>query len=148
MSDAFKTQREALAERRAKKAQERDRLRASLEADCGTAGMPQKVRDLMWRKAWEDGHSEGKQAILMHYDDLADIAKAAARAPAIEPEDDARDGVLFRFWIRAGSYPGGWPGRLSELFREHGPKGKENVEPRHYRAALMALAKEKGVNLP
>lgn len=63
-------------------------------------------------------------------------------------DDDARDGALFRFWIRAANYPGGWPTRLIELFFVHGPKGDENMRPEHYRAALMALAKEKGVNLP
>lgn len=66
-----------------------------------------------------------------------------------EFENDDRDGILFRFWIRAAAYPGGWPGRLMELFHEHGPKpGEGNVQPKHYRAALMALAAEKGVNLP
>lgn len=65
-----------------------------------------------------------------------------------DADSDERDGILFRFWIRAASYPGGWPGRLSQLIQEHGPKGGENMQPRHYRAALMALAKEKGVNLP
>lgn len=66
-----------------------------------------------------------------------------------DDDDDAIDGVLFRFWIRAASYPGGWPGRLMQLFAEHGPKpGEGGVQPKHYRAALMALAKEKGVNLP
>ena len=67
---------------------------------------------------------------------------------AHDPDDDTRDAILFRFWIRAASYPGGRPGRLAKLFQEHGPKGGENMQPRHYRAALMALAKEKGVNLP
>jgi hypothetical protein len=62
-------------------------------------------------------------------------------------DDDARDGILFRFWIRAASYPGGWPGRLLELLDQHRPAG-EQMQPKHYRAALMALAKEKGVNLP
>ena len=65
-----------------------------------------------------------------------------------DADSDDRDGILFRFWIRAASYPGGWPARLNQLFREHGPIGSENVQPRHYRAALMALAQEKGVNLP
>lgn len=65
-----------------------------------------------------------------------------------DTDDDARDGVLFRFWIRAASYPGGWPLRLMELMREHSPGGGENMQPKHYRAALLALAKEKGVNLP
>lgn len=65
-----------------------------------------------------------------------------------DPDDDARDGILFRFWIRAASCPGGWPSALAKAFQEHGPKSGENMQPRHYRAALMALAKEKGVNLP
>lgn len=64
-------------------------------------------------------------------------------------EDDARDGVLFRFWIRAASYPGGWPLRLMQVIEENSPKpGEGNMQPKHYRAALMQLAKEKGVNLP
>ena len=63
-------------------------------------------------------------------------------------EDDDKDGVLFRFWIRAASWPGGWPGRLCELLKEHTPTDGSNMLPKHYRAALMALAKEKGVNLP
>ena len=62
-------------------------------------------------------------------------------------ENDDIDGVLFRFWIRAASYPGGWPGRLCEVIQENVPD-KGNVQPKHYRAALMQLAKEKGVNLP
>jgi hypothetical protein len=61
--------------------------------------------------------------------------------------DDDLDGVLFRFWIRASSYPGGWPCRLIQVIQEHSPK-EGNMGPEHYRAALMALAKEKGVNLP
>lgn len=63
-------------------------------------------------------------------------------------ENDDRDGVLFRFWIRAASYPGGWPSRLMQIIGEYAPTGGENMQPRHYRAALMALAAEKGVNLP
>jgi hypothetical protein len=63
-------------------------------------------------------------------------------------DDDTRDAILFRFWTRAASYPGGWPGRLIELLREHGPKDGAPMQPNHYRAALTALAAEKGVNLP
>ncbi|GIT90162.1 hypothetical protein JANAI62_03550 [Jannaschia pagri] len=63
-------------------------------------------------------------------------------------EDDDLDGVLFRFWIRAASYPGGWPLRLSQVFSDHKPSDGGNMQPNHYRAALMTLAKEKGVNLP
>ena len=66
-----------------------------------------------------------------------------------DPHNDDRDGVLFRFWIRAASYPGGWPSRLMQLIHEHSPNpGEGNMQPHHYRAALMQLAQEKGVNLP
>ena len=64
-----------------------------------------------------------------------------------DDEDDTRDGMLFRFWIRAGSFPGGWPGRLSQLFHEETEKDG-HVTPASYRRALMRLAAEKGVNLP
>ena len=56
-------------------------------------------------------------------------------------EDDHLDGVLFRFWIRAGSYPGGWPGDTARAITHC-------TTPAEYRAALMKLAQEKGVNLP
>lgn len=55
--------------------------------------------------------------------------------------DDTRDGILFRFWIRAASYPGGWPGDLmAALNKCHTPE--------EYRVALTRLAHEKGINLP
>ena len=55
--------------------------------------------------------------------------------------DDDLDGVLFRFWISAASYPGGWPSALTAaLLPCH--------TPAEYRAALIKLAQEKGVNLP
>ena len=55
--------------------------------------------------------------------------------------DDELDGVLFRFWIRAASYPGGFPGELSRALLRCNT-------PAEYRAALMKFAQEKGVNLP
>lgn len=61
--------------------------------------------------------------------------------------DDYRDGVLFRFWIRAASYPGGWPSRLAQLIQEEVTTEK-HASPAAYRRALMRLAAEKGVNLP
>lgn len=57
------------------------------------------------------------------------------------PDDDYRDGILFRFWIRAGSYPGGWPSDTAKAIQHC-----KTVE--EYRAALTKLAQEKGVNLP
>ena len=65
-----------------------------------------------------------------------------------DPFNDDLDGVLFRFWIRAASYPGGWPSRLIQVIADHAPKDGGNMQPEHYRAALMQLAQEKGVNLP
>lgn len=55
--------------------------------------------------------------------------------------DDSRDGVLFRFWIRAASFPGGFP---SDLMRAL----KDCLTPEDYRRALTELAKAKAVNLP
>lgn len=66
----------------------------------------------------------------------------------MDDEDDTRDAILFRLWCKGASYPGGWPSRLAKLFCEHSPKNGENMQPKHYRAALMALAREKGINLP
>ncbi|KAB2752309.1 hypothetical protein [Brucella anthropi] len=56
-------------------------------------------------------------------------------------DDDSRDGILFRFWIRAASYPGGFPAALMRAL-------KDCHTPADYRRALNDLAKEKGVNLP
>jgi hypothetical protein len=56
-------------------------------------------------------------------------------------DDDARDGVLFRFWIRAASYPGGYPSAVAKAL---GPC----ETPADYRKALTELAIAKGVNLP
>ena len=55
--------------------------------------------------------------------------------------DELLDGVLFRFWIRAGSYPGGWPTDCIKAI------SKCTTESQ-YRISLIALANSKGVNLP
>lgn len=133
-------------ERAAYRKQEREERaaeRAKMEAEFGTADMPEKARDLIWNKAWEDGHSSGYGEVRMHYDDLSDIAKAARN----DADHDARDGVLFRFWIRAASYPGGWPSDLMRVMAEE-IKAEDQATPAAYRRALMRLAKEKGINLP
>ncbi|MGB0410164.1 MAG: hypothetical protein ACPGFA_01140 [Pikeienuella sp.] len=65
-----------------------------------------------------------------------------------DPHSDELDGYLFRLWCRAASYPGGRPGLLAKIMRNHGPKGGDNQEPHHYRAALMEYARQTGVNLP
>lgn len=64
-----------------------------------------------------------------------------------DPEDDAIDGVLFRFWIRASSYPGGWPSAVMATIEKE-IRADGHASPAAYRRALLALAREKGVNLP
>ncbi len=62
-------------------------------------------------------------------------------AAVMDFDDDYLDGVLFRFWIRAASYPGGWPFELAQVLTPcHSPA--------EYRRALIDLAERKGVNLP
>lgn len=56
-------------------------------------------------------------------------------------DDDSLDGVLFRFWIRAASWPGGFPAELMQAI-------KDCHTPAEYRRSLTDLAKAKGVNLP
>jgi hypothetical protein len=56
-------------------------------------------------------------------------------------DDDDLDGVLFRFWIRAASWPGGWPIDVAKAIGRCGT-------PSEYRKALTELAQQKGVNLP
>lgn len=70
-----------------------------------------------------------------------------ALADDFDAENDDRDGVLFRFWIRAASYPGGWPSQLGRLLDEEARKAGHQT-PASVRRALMRLAQEKGVNLP
>lgn len=65
----------------------------------------------------------------------------------LDPTSDDLDGVLFRFWCRAASFPGGWPHRLMILMNEEHMKAGQ-ATPQSYRRALIRLAEEKGVNLP
>jgi len=65
----------------------------------------------------------------------------------MDPHSDELDGYLFRLWCRAASYPEGRPSVLMRCMSENTPK-TGNVEPHHYRAALMSYAKETGANLP
>lgn len=60
---------------------------------------------------------------------------------AVDWDNDNRDGVLFRFWIRAASYPEGWPFETAGAIAAC-------TTPAEYRRALTELAKKKGVNLP
>ena len=61
-------------------------LRAQMEADHGTGDLPEKARELIWAKAWEDGHAEGSASISNHYAELAEIALSAMPPPP-DPDD-------------------------------------------------------------
>jgi hypothetical protein len=60
---------------------------------------------------------------------------------AVSDDDDIRDAMLFRFWCKGASYPGGYPAELGQAI--HGCK-----TPDEFRKALTDLARKKGVNLP
>lgn len=56
-------------------------------------------------------------------------------------DEDIRDAMLFRFWCKMATYPGGKPSRMA--------KALENCHTvEDYRAALTLVAKEEGLNLP
>lgn len=55
--------------------------------------------------------------------------------------DDTSDGILFRFWIRHGSFPDGKPGELAVAIAKC-------LTVEDYRVALTLLARKNGVNLP
>ena len=60
---------------------------------------------------------------------------------ASDYDDDTRDGMLFRFWIRMASWPGGSPMKLCGAILKC-------KSPADYRKALTELAIAEGVNLP
>lgn len=60
----------------------------------------------------------------------------------IADDDDIRDAILFRFWIRAASAPPyGFPDDTAKAL-------EKCIIPDDYREALKKIAKEKGINLP
>jgi hypothetical protein len=67
---------------------------------------------------------------------------------AMSDDDHIRDAMLFRFWCRAASYPGGWPSELAKAFNDEMAGSVANVTPDAYRRALTRLAQEKGINFP
>jgi hypothetical protein len=48
-------------------------LRARLEEEHGMAEHPK--RDLLWSKAWEQGHATGLESVRYWYDDLVELIK-------------------------------------------------------------------------
>jgi len=59
-------------------ADEQVELKAELEKEHDVEWLSEDTRNLMWSKAWEDGHSYGLQEVRNQYHDLAEIAVAAA----------------------------------------------------------------------
>ena len=59
-----------------------------------------------------------------------------------DPDDDTRDGILFRFWIKmALPPPDGSPSQIAMAIMSC-------ITPSDYRTALTELAVKRGVNLP
>jgi len=42
-------------------------------------GISRAQADIVWHKAWEDGHSSGIQDVLYHFDELLDICEKFAK---------------------------------------------------------------------
>ncbi len=51
-------------------------IRQELEARHRIGHFPKKALDLMFEKAWDDGHANGLDAVADEYDDLVQIAEA------------------------------------------------------------------------
>ena len=52
-------------------------IRTELEQRHRVDWLPQAARDLMFEKAWDDGHAYGLQSVADEYDDLVQIVEAA-----------------------------------------------------------------------
>lgn len=63
----------SMAEHNAAEAQKVEDLRRQCEADFGMTGHPKA--DLLWSKAWENGHSNGLQEVYSSYADLVELAQ-------------------------------------------------------------------------
>ena len=126
--------------------------RGAVLAQWNTRPAPEPQGFDEWYKSLGDDPSKLGRVILPHDAYNAGYAAAATQAKRIaeleaaseynhSPVDDEIDGVLFRFWARAGSFPGGWPYDTMRAIAYC-------KTPDEYRTALLKLANEKGVNLP
>lgn len=90
-----------------------------------------------------------QDALIENLECIKQIDAARVSGPCLDPDpdDDTLDGVLFRFWIRAASYPGGWPSALAAGI-DNEIRAEGHATPAAYRRALLALARDNGVNLP
>lgn len=60
--------------RREKERQKNLKIRKELEFDFGTDVLPADVRNEIWRKAWEEGHSNGINEVKNYYHEFAEFA--------------------------------------------------------------------------
>jgi hypothetical protein len=50
-------------------------IRDWCEEQSPMPNVPQAAKDIVWKLAWEHGHSSGRSEIFFYYDDFADIAR-------------------------------------------------------------------------
>ncbi len=56
-------------------------IRQELETRHRVGHYPKEALDLMFEKAWDDGHAYGLQSVADEYDDLVQIAEAVWWGP-------------------------------------------------------------------
>jgi len=54
-------------------------FRAYVEHVYATSSLSRSVRDALWQKAWDDGHSNGLREVELHYEDIVDIVRLAIK---------------------------------------------------------------------
>lgn len=52
-------------------------VRNLFEIENSTYAMPARLKNMLWDKAWADGHSSGYNDVRVHYEEYADIAATA-----------------------------------------------------------------------
>lgn len=56
----------------------KEELRADCVRDYPMPGVPELAREMVWRLAWEHGHAWGESEVRFWYNELRDLAVAAA----------------------------------------------------------------------
>lgn len=69
----------SLKDRRLAEKEKKAQARKSFEEKYMVTCLSEGVCDLLWNKAWEDGHASGFHEVEMLYEDLAEIAKSSFR---------------------------------------------------------------------
>ena len=55
----------------------RSLVRSELEEENLDPRVPKSLRDMIWEKAWSDGHTDGYSSVASHYEGLALIVETA-----------------------------------------------------------------------